>query len=344
MNPSSSFLLFIINFVVIFTISLSSSSSSAVPINYDSDLAMYSLTFAKAAYCNATLLQNWSCLACPLNPRFQIYNVYTDANTSGQAFIGYDPTKNRIVVSWRGTWNTRGWEIDFASWLVPVPARYNCPGDCRIHMGYAIMYEGYRATLLADVQKLLQTYPGATIISTGHSMGGGISTLTTVDLTFTFPNVNITSYTFGTPRVGNGFFTQFVSSLVRPSNLVRITHKHDPVPRGPSRLNGYLHATQEIWYNNDFGGDQFTSLCINETSSLEDESCIDSVPLFEWDPLDHLLYLGRSTRCSLNEDFAVDNRVLTEELMNDPVYQFAVRSGKQLEKEAEVIKKLKTIF
>ena len=312
-------------------LTIATSSTNAIIYNYDPSYAMTALTYAKTAYCNATDgLANWTCPSCPLNSGFQITNVYSNTSNSFQAFSGYDPKNNLIVVSFRGTWNWKGWLVDFDTALTPVYPRWNCPGDARIHDGYFNMYSYARDQIFSDLVALVAKYPTATISSNGHSMGASLAQIFAVDAKVYFGSKKrVVVYSFGTPRTGNSLFSTCVAALFPAGDMIRINHKRDSIPLLPSRSNGYLHAVQESWWDNDLGPLNYTSLCPTETPIQESEDCINSISIWHSDPFDHLLYLGRSTRCNL-EDPAVEKKILTEELQADPTFQFAVHAKKYL--------------
>ncbi|CAN0253869.1 unnamed protein product, partial [Discosporangium mesarthrocarpum] len=84
---------------------------------------------------------------------------------------------------------------------------------------------------------------------TGHSLGGALATLTTLDLVREYPGVQITMYNFGSPRVGNRqareAFVDLYDSLVGDS--FRVVNDLDVVARLPrgrraSRVIDYEHA------------------------------------------------------------------------------------------------------
>lgn len=62
-------------------------------------------------------------------------------------------------------------------------------------------------------------------------------------------------YTFGSPRVGNLAFVEFVSA--QTGNEYRMTHLDDPVPRLPGHDFGYYHTDMEYWLSD--GEDTTTS-------------------------------------------------------------------------------------
>jgi hypothetical protein len=53
-------------------------------------------------------------------------------------------------------------------------------------------------------------------------------------------------YTFGSPRVGNSFFSFLVNQII-PS-YIRVVHCNDVVPHVPIKVLGYKHAGVEVWY------------------------------------------------------------------------------------------------
>ena len=63
---------------------------------------------------------------------------------------------------------------------------------------------------------------------------------------------NHVSYSYGQPRTGNSAFAQYAAnSLSVATALFRVVHNRDPVAHIPPMggANDYLHAPQEIFYN-----------------------------------------------------------------------------------------------
>lgn len=76
-------------------------------------------------------------------------------------------------------------------------------------------------------------------------MGGAISTLIGSRLIYS-EGITGKLITFGSPRIGNKAFANFISSNFKESN--RIVYGRDSIPHLPIRLIGYVHADREIWY------------------------------------------------------------------------------------------------
>ena len=87
---------------------------------------------------------------------------------------------------------------------------------------------------------MLTVHTGAPIYVVGHSMGGAVATLCALDLLFTFqldPG-RVRLYTYGSPRVGNQAFADFVRRKV-PVGAQPALHVLLP-PRRPSLMLGEL--------------------------------------------------------------------------------------------------------
>ncbi len=81
------------------------------------------------------------------------------------------------------------------------------------------------------------------MVATGHSLGGAVATLAAAYLRAAGNAVDL--YTYGSPRVGNDAFANFVSA--QAGLEIRVTHLDDPVPRLPPLLFSYRHTSPEYW-------------------------------------------------------------------------------------------------
>lgn len=88
-------------------------------------------------------------------------------------------------------------------------------------------------------------HPTYKVVVTGHSLGGAIATLAGAYLRKLGVAVDI--YTFGSPRVGDTAFANFVSSQ-KNGFTARITQKLDPVTAVPGLVAGFAHTTPEFWF------------------------------------------------------------------------------------------------
>jgi alpha-beta hydrolase superfamily lysophospholipase len=82
--------------------------------------------------------------------------------------MGYDSETNSIITSFRGTDNLVNLLSD-ADFI-----KFDYPGceNCQVHRGFYESYHSLSADVLSYLQRLKALYPEATVIVTGHSLGG----------------------------------------------------------------------------------------------------------------------------------------------------------------------------
>ncbi|KAK1977162.1 lipase [Colletotrichum cereale] len=159
--------------------------------------------------------------------------------TGTQGFVALDPARQNIVIAIRGSINVRNWITNF------IFAFNDCDlvDDCQTHTGFSKAWDEVKEDLLGAVKAAKTANPSYTIVATGHSLGGAIVTIAAAYLRLDGYPVDI--YTYGSPRVGNEAFADFVTA--QPGAEYRITHVDDPVPRLPPILFGYRHTSPEYW-------------------------------------------------------------------------------------------------
>ena len=145
-------------------------------------------------------------------------------------------TREVILVSFQGSDGPLDWFRN----LKFFKKRYSGCQRCKIHTGFFEAYSPLRDEMLQKVNNFYQEHPKKVLV-TGHSLGGAMATLAAVDLVNARYTVDL--ITFGTPRVGNKEFAQYVDRIVKGLNL-RVTYKNDIVTVVPNI--GYRHAGQEI--------------------------------------------------------------------------------------------------
>lgn len=132
---------------------------------------------------------------------------------------------DRLVLAFRGTSST-------ADWMANAMARqvkYKYVKDAGwTHRGFTQIYSSMRAQVLSALNRMPAHKP---LYVTGHSLGGALAALCSIDVAantaFTAPRL----YTYGSPRVGDpGFARCFAGSV--PSSY-RIANKNDVVPHLP---------------------------------------------------------------------------------------------------------------
>jgi triacylglycerol lipase len=136
---------------------------------------------------------------------------------------------SHAVVSYRGT-NTRPeWLEDACAFQHQFPY-YKTP--LYVHDGFFNVYDSIRPSLIkifkSDKMKNIKE-----IWITGHSLGGGLSTLHAFDFAYNDRSRNYSLINFASPRVGNPEFAQTFNKVVR--NSFRVVNIYDIVPHLPPK-------------------------------------------------------------------------------------------------------------
>ena len=168
-------------------------------------------------------------LAAATAPAHRMLNaMLADSNIFG--LVAWNATTKTVIVSFRGTSDFKDWLDDFDAVTLPFGA---VPGFGFVHMGFQLVYEHVRssvATLLAGCAGI------ARIIVTGHSLGGALATLSTVDIAKNDVPVVNKSYremwTFAGPRTGAPDFAGNFNKLI--PTCYRIVNFMDVVPQLPT--------------------------------------------------------------------------------------------------------------
>jgi hypothetical protein len=156
---------------------------------------------------------------------------------------------------------------------------------------------------VTDAVRSVLTNPATadySLIVTGHSIGAAIATLAAAELRSLGYYVDL--YTFGSPRVGNAAFVDYVESQSPAlGNNYRMTHLNDPVPQIPPTWIGYKHTSPEYWLSDgtattdDYGvGD--IEVC-KGVGGEEPEECNAATGLLPLEAMAHNHYLGSIDAC-----------------------------------------------
>ena len=262
--------------------------------NYSESEAMNALYYCKAAYCDSSKLADWSCDTCVLHhTSFTSVSVQQGGSDGFLSYTGYNPNTNQIVIAFRGTDNIANWFKDLDFFFTDYS---KCSG-CKVHRGFYESWQSVSSGVITSINTLFSSYPSASVLVTGHSLGAAVSLFAALDLA-TQTSVTLRLYNFGEPRVGNPTFAAWAASVLPGGKQFRVTHKADPVPHVPPMSFGFLHCPHELWYNNN--GDSSYSDC-NDSPSAEDPNCSDSVTIPDVIH-DHVMYLGKCTNCENQPD------------------------------------------
>lgn len=218
--------------------------------------------FASVAYCPRTCLENWSCKSSEHDPLTDVTYIVFNL-TQAPGYIGYSPSRNAIILSFRGSQNLQNWIENLNFEKVP----YVFCLRCEIHAGFYADYTAVEAAVNSKVQSLLSKYPTAKLVATGHSLGGALATIAAMELKRIHSNLEVEIHHYGGPRIGNVHLAKHLNNKI--NDIYRVVHHKDIVPHLPPDLPEfeYHHAAYEIFWDEDFS--QYKTCA----SSGEDRSC-----------------------------------------------------------------------
>ncbi|KAJ5366012.1 Lipase class 3 [Penicillium concentricum] len=225
--------------------------SRSVPRDVSADvlgqLTLYS-QWAGASYCTNNNNSTGDALSCeegncPLVEAADTITLYEfDKKCSYgdvAGFLAVDKTNKLLVVSFRGSRTTSTWiaNIDFG-----LNDDTGICSDCKVHGGFWDSWETVADDLTSKIQAAQTTYPGYTLIVTGHSFGGAMAMVggTVLRNAGFAPKV----YSYASPRVGNKALAQYMTDQ---GSLWRVTHTADLVPKLPPAFAGFSHPSPEYW-------------------------------------------------------------------------------------------------
>mgnify|MGYP000232887710 CR=1 FL=1 len=230
---------------------------------YDKAESKDMVYYAGLAYCPKKCLLAWDCESGKQFTNFGEVTHVNNAITLASAYIGYEKKKNLIIVSYRGSANAQNWIEDFNFEMVSYP---NCKG-CYMHAGFLEDYKAIEGKTEEAIEKLLKEHPGASIVTTGHSLGAALSVIAGLRLKAKFGSSKVIVHNFGCPRVGNHAMAQYISTRV--DTVFRVIHNKDLVAHLPFEYLDYRHPAFEVFWD-----EKMTNYTVCNESG-EDKECSD---------------------------------------------------------------------
>lgn len=132
---------------------------------------------------------------------------------------------NTIIIAFRGTQTEREWILDFHIQKIKFPY---VTQECHIHEGIFHIYQSCRDTILTQLNTLSTSRE---VFITGHSLGGALSTLLTLDCIHSTNFTNISHCNFASPKVGDAHFKNLFQDVVTTS--LRFVNIYDIIPLLP---------------------------------------------------------------------------------------------------------------
>ncbi len=151
---------------------------------------------------------------------------------------------NTYLIAFRGTSSVDDMLLDLESGkslaFTPFNNPSNFPKNVYVGDGFNKIYITKKSTMPTSLQNQLFTalskLPDAPteIFITGHSLGGALASLFTLDMAVSLPDVGITSITFASPRVGSSNWqTVYDQTYHLQDKTIRVRNTYDLVPKAP---------------------------------------------------------------------------------------------------------------
>ena len=250
---------------------------------YSNNIGFKATYLSAITYCPEESVKNWDCYWCANVPNFNIIETFWDAFTSTFCYFGNLDSCN-YVLAFEGSQDAQDAKIDF-NYSKLVPYKYH--PNAKVHGGFWTAYTSIRDEIysLVKSQNCLNT-----LNILGHSLGGALATLASLDLVEELGLNNVSMTSLGAPRIGNIEYANLYDSRVK--YYYRLTHSRDPIVHLPYRLMGFAHIGHEIYYPDN-------SLNYIECLEGENPRCSNSVARDKLNFTDHGYYMNlRVANCS----------------------------------------------
>jgi len=208
----------------------------------------------KAKLCKICYSKN-SVFNISKNKMMNIYDNYFYINdTKTKAFCYIFHNDKIIDICFKGTSNYNDVCINIDMCLESYINK-----EIKIHKGFLNKYLSIKSIIFDYVAKIIKNNQIEEICLNGHSSGGAIASIATLDMTYLYKDKIIKCITFGAPKIGNKKFVEEYNSQVKFS--LRIINKNDIIPYLPPipliynhnhkafALNDYNHYTTTYDYN-----------------------------------------------------------------------------------------------
>ncbi|KAJ3912214.1 Alpha/Beta hydrolase protein [Lentinula edodes] len=201
-----------------------------------------------------------------------------------EGFVARDVHRKELVVALRGSASVADVLLDTQVQLVPLVSPgvsiprsqfHSSPDDVQVHAGFLTAWNSVGVQVLAILAEQLVLHGDIkTIVTSGHSLGGALATLSAISANQRFPQCRVITYSYGAPRTGNKAFAEFVNKSLG-ENAFRVVHTHDGVPTMIPQSLGYHHHGIEYWQEYEPAIAENVVKCEPQG---EDPSCSLSIP------------------------------------------------------------------
>lgn len=175
----------------------------------------------------------------------RLYTEYNNTLKDDVTFFSVDSTDTQglfyedtdtLYIAFRGSTSTRDWLGDFMFWKKAIPFGRKGKKD-KLHAGFLIDYNSVRDLIFTRIKSTKKN-----IIVTGHSLGGALATICSLDVQYNFRDLDVELVAFASPRVGNRAYRRGFSSLMKNAALIRV--RSDYIPHAPPMLFGFVNIVK----------------------------------------------------------------------------------------------------
>jgi hypothetical protein len=174
-----------------------------------------------------------------------------DKKKDAQMYVWLSKSTKTLVLAYRGTSSKADMMTDVDLDLVKLfPDDKQKHKKVRVHHGFHQQFTSIEKKIIDICEK----YRGCfnKIIHTGHSLGGGIATLSSVVFSDKFPDLDHECYTYGSPRPGNSAFQALYGQTFKSrKNSYRVINHHDAVTMTP--MNFFYDHVHDALQFGDYG-------------------------------------------------------------------------------------------
>jgi hypothetical protein len=149
----------------------------------------------------------------------------------------------RFIVAFRGTDSDSDALAEAFFYYSTFQSYLNAPSRLvdDVSVGFNGIYSTKGSTMTQTMQQqvfnMLQAGRMTEVYITGHSLGGALSQLFTLDLRVSFPNVKVRTINFASPRVGGRHWAEACDSASVPQLMTRVINYWDLVPDFPVTID-----------------------------------------------------------------------------------------------------------
>lgn len=190
----------------------------------------YRELITKAKLCKISYSKNpiFNITRNQLLKKYDNYIFINETKSKSLCYIFYN--KNQIDICFKGTTGIN----DMCTNINIYPVKY-LNDDIRIHKGFLTKYLLLKPIIISNIDKIIDNNNNINeLCFNGHSLGGAIANIASLDMRQIYKDKIIKCITFGSPRVGNNYFTNEYNKNINES--FRIINKNDLIQYLPLKI------------------------------------------------------------------------------------------------------------